>query len=186
MSRFSISDTPLAGVKVVQREHLDDERGFLARLFCADELSAAGWQKPILQINHTLTQQCGTVRGLHFQRRPSADMKLVSCIRGEVWDVVVDLVAGSSTYLRWHAEILSAENRRALLIPEGYAHGFQTLTDDCELIYLHTAVHAPHAEAGVNPADPRLAINWPLPISLISERDANLPMLDSDFKGPLL
>ena len=114
MSRFLITDTPLIGLKRVQRQVLRDERGFLSRLFCADELHAAGWYGSVAQINHTCTRQAGTVRGLHYQKPPHAEIKLVSCLRGAVWDVAVDLRLGSPTFLRWHAELLSADNGRAL------------------------------------------------------------------------
>jgi dTDP-4-dehydrorhamnose 3,5-epimerase len=183
MSRFAVVDLPLAGLKLVERLPLGDARGFLTRLFCAGELAEAGWKKPVAQINHTLTLGRGTVRGLHFQRPPCAEMKLVSCIRGEVWDVAVDLRADSETYLRWHAERLSADNHRALMIPEGFAHGFQALSDGVELIYCHSAAYAPEAEAGVNALDPRLAIPWPLPVSERSPRDGGLPHIDELFAG---
>lgn len=183
MGRFTVSDLPLAGLKLVERQRLGDHRGFLARLFCAEELAEAGWSKPIAQINHTMTARRGTVRGLHFQHPPQAEMKLVSCIRGEVWDVAVDLRAESPGFLAWHAERLSAENGRALLIPEGFAHGFQALTDDAELLYCHSAAYAPEAEGGLNPLDPRLAIAWPLEIADMSERDRAHPLLDAGFAG---
>jgi dTDP-4-dehydrorhamnose 3,5-epimerase len=183
MNRFSVTDLPLAGLKRVERQHLGDNRGFLARLFCAAELAAAGWTKPVAQINHTRTARRGTVRGLHFQRPPHAEMKLVSCIRGEVWDVAVDVRADSPTFLHWHAEHLSTENGRALLIPEGFAHGFQALTDDVELLYCHSAAHHPGAEAGLNPQDARLAIPWPLAITELSAKDAAHPLIDTGFEG---
>ena len=183
MSRFTITDLPMAGLKRVQRQRLGDSRGFLARLFCADELAAAGWTQPIVQINHTFTAKQGTVRGMHFQRPPHAEMKLVSCIRGEVWDVAVDLRVGSPTYLHWHAERLSAQNGCALLIPEGFAHGFQALTDDVELLYCHSAAYAAQAEGGLNPNDPRLGIAWPLAIAELSARDAGHALITSDFEG---
>ena len=172
MSRFEVVDTPLAGLKLVRRQRLGDSRGFLSRLFCADELAAAGWTVPIAQINHTFTARSGTVRGLHYQRPPHVEAKLVSCLRGEVWDVAVDLRTGSPTFLRWHAERLSADNGCALLIPPGFAHGFQALSDDVELLYCHSAAFAPQAEAGLHPQDERLGITWPLPISELSARDA--------------
>ena len=186
MNRFTILDTPIADLKIVERQQLGDSRGFLARLFCADELAAAGWHKPIIQINQTLTQKQGTVRGLHFQSDPYAEMKLVTCLRGAVWDVAVDLRAGSSTFLQWHAEKLSTANHRALLIPEGFAHGFQTLCDDCELIYLHSRAYTPGAEAGLNPKDPMLTITWPMAITELSARDSQHSMLDQKFKGVTL
>jgi dTDP-4-dehydrorhamnose 3,5-epimerase len=170
-------------VRSVRRQRLGDARGFLSRVFCADELRQAGWSQPIAQINHTCTARRGTVRGLHFQHPPHAEMKLVSCLRGEVWDLAVDLRAGSPTFLQWHAERLSADNGAALLIPEGVAHGFQTLTDDVEMLYCHSAAYTAGAEGGLNPRDARLAIAWPLPISEISERDRRHPALGDDFKG---
>lgn len=186
MSRFTVSNLPLAGLKLVERQRIGDSRGFLSRLFCAEELAAAGWVKPIAQINHTYTAMRGTVRGMHFQRPPHTEMKLVSCIRGEIWDVAVDVRAGSPTFLHWHAERLSADSGRALLIPEGFAHGFQTLTDDAELLYCHSAAYSAGAEAGLNPLDERLAITWPLPISELSARDAAHPLIETgDAAHPL-
>lgn len=183
MSRFTVTSTPLAGLKVVERQRIGDSRGFLSRLLCTEELAAAGWTKAIAQINHTYTERRGTVRGMHFQRAPHAEMKLVSCLRGEVWDVAVDLREGSATFLHWHAERLSAENNRALLIPEGFAHGFQALTDDVELLYCHSAAYASHAEAGLNPLDARLGIVWPLPVMELSARDAGHPFIGEKTEG---
>jgi len=137
----------------------------------------------IVRINHTYTQHKGTVRGMAFQNAPHVEMKFVSCLRGSVFDVAVDLRKGSPTFLQWHAELLSADNYKTFAIPEGFAHGFQTLTDDCEMLYLHTAAYAPGAEAGLNPQDPKLAITWPLPIAGISSRDAaHAPIVDT-FEG---
>lgn len=183
MSLFEISDTPLAGLMVVECKCMGDARGFLSRLFCAEELALAGWKKPVVQINHTSTTSRGTVRGMHFQYPPHAEMKLVSCLHGEVWDVAVDVRSGSPTFLQWYALTLSAENNRALLIPEGFAHGFQALTDAVELLYCHSAAYAPDAEAGLNPLDERLAIAWPLPVLRISARDTAHPRISENFKG---
>jgi dTDP-4-dehydrorhamnose 3,5-epimerase len=146
-------------------------------------LAAAGWSKPIAQINHTRTFKRGTVRGLHFQLPHCAEMKLVSCIRGELWDVAVDVRAGSKTFLQWYGEQLSADNGCALLIPEGFAHGFQSLTDDVELLYCHSAAYSAAAESGLNATDPKLAITWPLPIAERSLRDTQLPMVNDQFTG---
>lgn len=181
--RFRVTALPLEGLRLVERQRRGDARGGLSRVFCADELAAAGWQRPLAQLNHTQTTTHGTVRGLHFQRPPHAEMKLVSCLRGRVWDVVVDVRAGSPTFLRWHAEELSADNLRALLIPEGFAHGFQALTDDVELLYCHSAPHAPAAEAGLHPRDPALGIAWPLPIALLSPRDEQHTWIANGFAG---
>lgn len=183
MSRFLIDATPLAGLKLLQRQRLGDSRGFLSRLFCAEELAQAGWAHPIAQINHTLTGRQGTVRGLHFQQAPHAEMKLVSCLRGEVWDVAVDLRLGSPTYLHWHAANLSADNGQTLLIPEGFAHGFQTLSDEVEMLYCHSVAHAAGAEGGLNPLDPRLAVSWPLSVLEMSARDRGHPFVTDEFKG---
>src|SRR3954471_20029197 len=139
MSNLRVSDLPLRGLKLVERERREDARGFLSRLFDAGELAQAGWTGGIAQVNHTKTTGSGTVRGMHFQLPPHADTKLVSCLRGEVWDVAVDLRAESPTFMHWHAERLSASNGRAMLIPAGFAHGFQSLEDDVELVYCHSA-----------------------------------------------
>lgn len=183
MSQFSIFDTPIKDLKVIERKPVGDSRGFLARIFCADQLKSAGWHAPIAQINQTVTRKRGTVRGMHFQNTPHAEMKLISCLRGEVFDVAVDLRNNSPTFLKWHAEKLSLENCRALLIPEGFAHGFQTLTDDCELVYLHSAPYIPASEAGIRAIDSRLEILWPLDFSEISQRDSEHPLITAQFKG---
>lgn len=183
MNRFDLSDTPIAGVKLVRRSRWTDERGFLSRLFCADELRAAGWTQTIAQINHACTHRSGTVRGMHYQLPPHAEYKLVSCLRGEVWDVALDLRADSATFLQWHAARLSSDNGAALLLPEGIAHGFQALSDDVELLYCHSRPYVPLAERGVSPLDERIAINWPLPVHSMSERDRQLPPLDDQFFG---
>jgi dTDP-4-dehydrorhamnose 3,5-epimerase len=183
MSRFIVTDTPLAGLKVVQRQILGDPRGYLSRLFCADELQPVGWQGSIAQINHTFTQHVGTVRGMHYQKAPYSEIKLVSCLHGDVWDVAVDLRPDSPTYLRWHAQHLSADNHCALLIPQGFAHGFQTLSDDVEMLYCHSAPYAPEADAGLNPLDARLTIAWPLPVSVLSAKDSTHAMIGPDFEG---
>lgn len=183
MSRFELQSLPLAGLRRIRRKPVSDERGLLERLFCQDDLAAAGWRKPVAQINLTCTAARGTVRGMHYQRPPHAEMKLVTCLQGEVFDVIVDLRRGSETYLHWHAVHLSAKARDSVLIPEGCAHGFQSLCDDVELLYCHSAAYHAEAEAGVRPTDPRLAIKWPLPISTLSARDAAHPLLTDNFVG---
>ena len=183
MIRFSRIETSIAGLTLIQRHPIGDARGYLERLFCCDELEELLHGRAIVQINHSYTAQAGTVRGLHFQYPPHAEMKLVTCLRGEVQDVAVDLRQGSPTLLHWHAERLSADNHHTLLIPEGFAHGFQTLSDDCELLYLHTAAYQPNAEAGLNALDQRLGIAWPVPVTDMSERDRLHPMITDDFTG---
>lgn len=183
MTRFDFSPTPLDGLKVVSRRPMADSRGFLARMWCAEEFSCHGWPDPVAQINHTLTRHRGSIRGLHFQHPPYAEDKLVSCLRGEVFDVAVDLRRGSPTFLKWHGVILSAANARGLLIPRGFAHGFQALVDDCELLYLHSKAYNPDAEDGIDAFDPRLQIVWPLPPGERSPRDAAHPPLAADYFG---
>lgn len=182
-SRFVVHETPLSDLKLIQRILFEDDRGYLERLFCADELAAVFFRKPIAQINHTLTKKRNTVRGMHFQHTPGSELKMISCVRGRVYDVAVDLRKYSKTFLHWHAEILSEDNRKSLIIPEGFAHGFQSLSDNCQLIYLHSNFYNPALEAVVNPIDKKLSISWPEEISFISERDKNSPMLNDKFKG---
>jgi len=181
---LSLIPQPLAGLTVVQTAAFEDHRGAFARLFCAHELAELGMQ-PIVQINHSLTRVAGAVRGLHFQRPPKAEAKLVRCLRGRVLDVAVDLRAGSPTYLSWRAVELSALNRLALFVPRGFAHGFQTLTPDCELLYLHDEFYSPEHEGGLRHDDPALLIPWPLPVADLSARDAAHPLLSPGF-APLL
>lgn len=183
MARFDFISTSLAGLTLVQRKPIEDARGYFSRFFCAAEFSLAGFTQPIAQINHTLTHKKGTVRGLHFQLPPHAEAKVVSCLKGTIFDVAVDLRKGSPTFLQWHGEVLSAENQRSLLIPHGFAHGFQTLAEECELVYLHSAPFALDAEGALNAADPKLAIAWPLPLAELSERDRAHPMIDAEFEG---
>ena len=183
MSRFTFTPLPLTGLHLVQRQRLSDSRGELSRIFCAWELAPIGWTQPIAQITHTRTVKRGTVRGLHYQNVPHAESKLVSCTKGEVWDVAVDLRPDSVTFLQWHAQHLVADHGDAMLIPQGFAHGFQALTDDVELLYCHSAAHAPLAEAGIHPLEPLVAIGWPLPVTDLSSRDASHAWLTADFEG---
>lgn len=185
-TRFEVQLTPIADLLVLQRKLMGDNRGYLERLFCAEELESFLAVRRIVQVNHTVTRDQGTVRGMHFQYPPHAETKFVCCLQGEVFDVAVDLRSNSPTFLHWHAEILSAENHRTLVIPEGFAHGFQTLTSNCEMLYLHTAAYHAPAESGLNPLDPQLAISWPLPVQTLSPRDASHLMLDEVFAGVAL
>jgi dTDP-4-dehydrorhamnose 3,5-epimerase len=181
--RLAWTPTRLMGVQEVVRTPLRDSRGSLTRLFCAEELLSAGWEVGIAQINHTHTARKGTIRGMHLQHAPYDEFKLVTCIRGAVHDVAVDLRAGSPSLLAHHATTLSAENGRGLLIPPGCAHGFQSLCNDAELIYLHSAPYVPEAESGVSALDPLLSIRWQLPVSIISDRDASYSNITAEFEG---
>src|SRR3989338_10314825 len=153
--RFVFGQAPLSGVWIAQRNVFQDTRGVFERLFCAEEFRKIGLTKPVVQINHSITPAKGTVRGLHFQHPPHAETKIITCLKGEVFDVAVDLRQGSKTFLTWYGQRLSAENQKSIIIPEGCAHGFQTLTDHCELVYFHTAFYVPEAEAGFNVGDKR-------------------------------
>jgi dTDP-4-dehydrorhamnose 3,5-epimerase len=163
-----------------------DERGSFARLYCQNELGELVGARQIVQINRSRTRNVGAVRGLHYQHQPHAEMKLVRCIKGKVWDVAVDLRAGSPTFLDWHAEELSEDNARMMVIPEGFAHGFQVLEPDSELLYLHTAFYTPAVEEGIRPTDPKLSIAWPLEPQDLSDRDLKHPLLTSEFTGLVL
>lgn len=184
--RFDILETSLQGLQLIRRKPLGDSRGYLERMFCQSDLAEQLKGRSIVQINHTLTVKKGTLRGMHFQYQPFAETKFVMCLKGEVYDVAVDVRAGSPTFLHWHGEILNAANQKTLLIPEGFAHGFQTLTDNCEMLYFHTAAYYSNAEAALNALDPKLDIAWPLSVSEQSPRDKEHPMINPDFQGVVL
>jgi dTDP-4-dehydrorhamnose 3,5-epimerase len=181
--KLTARTTSISGAKVVDPACHVDQRGAFARLFCREALSEFLGERQIVQVNHSRTHAVGAVRGLHYQRQPHAEMKFVRCLKGKVWDVTVDLRAGSPTFLRWHGEELSAENGRMLIIPEGCGHGFQVLEEDSELLYLHTAFYTPAWEGAVHPNDPKIAISWPLPVRDLSERDRKQPLLSDRFEG---
>jgi len=183
---FTLTDTTISDLVVLERKPIKDNRGLFERMFCKDELSRVLQGKSIVQVNHTHTKKVGALRGMHFQYPPHAELKLVSCLKGEVFDVAVDLRQSSSTFLRWHAEVLSADNFKTFVIPEGFAHGFQTLTEDCEMYYFHTAAYSTESEGALNALDPRLNITWPKSITEQSERDQAHPMLGDDFDGVAL
>lgn len=175
--------TGIEGAFSVETTPFIDHRGAFARFFCERELADVIGDRHIVQINHSRTSTAGAVRGLHYQLPPEAEMKLVRCIRGRVWDVAVDLRAGSPTFLQWHGEELSAENARMMIVPEGFAHGYQSLEADSELVYCSTAFYSPSAERGASPMDVRLGIEWPLPVGDLSDKDRNRPPIDAGFGG---
>lgn len=163
-----------------------DQRGSFSRFFCMHELAEILGDRKIVQINSSITKTIGAVRGLHFQHPPKAEMKLVRCIKGLVWDVVVDLRHNSPTFLKWHAEELSHENAKMMIIPEGCAHGFQVLSKDAEMLYLHTEFYSPETGGRIRFDDPQLGIKWPLKVTDISEADADGPYLSFGYKGLFL
>ncbi len=181
--RFDFKSTELLGLKLVKRHPIGDSRGLLERTYCVSEFEEAGLDKVIRQINRTVTREKGTIRGLHFQKPPAMEAKVVSCLQGCVFDVAVDLRDGSTTFGKWFGIELSRDNGLSLLIPEGFAHGFQTLEENCEMLYLHTADYTPAAEGGINALDPEIGIAWPLAVSVMSERDKGLPALDRHLEG---
>jgi dTDP-4-dehydrorhamnose 3,5-epimerase len=181
--RFEVRHTPIRGLMVLERRPLGDSRGQLDRMFCAHELSALLGGASVIQSNLTRTSTRGIVRGMHLQAPPYSEDKIVTCLQGRVWDVAVDVRAESPTFLQWHAEILDGCSHRSFLIPRGFAHGFQTLTDDCAMLYFHTAPHSPAAEVGLDALDPRLAIAWPEPVTVRSERDSGHPWITDAFRG---
>ena len=182
-ARFEVLPMPLQSLQLMQRKPFGDDRGYLERIFCAEELKTLLQGRNIVQVNHTFTSKAGTVRGMHFQYSPYEEIKFVSCLRGEVFDVAVDIRRNSPTFLQWHAESLSAENHKTLVIPEGFAHGFQTLEKDCEMLYLHTSAYRADAEGGLNATDPRLGIQWPMPIAEQSQRDIAHPFVNASYSG---
>jgi dTDP-4-dehydrorhamnose 3,5-epimerase len=184
--RFDIRKTALPDVYLLQRQPKADDRGWFERMFDPEDLAGVLGERAIVQVNRTLTRAKASVRGMHYQVQPSAEAKIVSCLRGAIFDVAVDLRRGSPTFLRWHAEELTPENSRSLFIPEGFAHGFQAAVDDCEVLYFHTAAYDPAAERGVHPLDPLVAIAWPVPVEHLSERDASHLPLTSEFDGILV
>lgn len=185
-SKFDFFSTKIQDLFVLQRKPACDGRGYFERMFCLSDLGKHFSGKRISQINHTQTQKIGSVRGMHFQNQPHAEIKFVSCVKGEVFDVAVDLRSESPTFLQWHSEVLSAKNHKTLMIPEGFAHGFQTLSNDCELLYFHSNYYHAPSEDGLNVRDPRLAIDWPMPIANLSKRDEAFPMLEANFNGVIV
>ena len=180
---MQLVESPLTGVFETANELRRDHRGAFVRLFCREALCLAHRDRPIVQINQSRTTAVGAIRGLHFQYPPKAEAKWVRCLRGRVFDVVVDLRRSSPTFLAWHAVELDAELMNAILIPEGCAHGFQVLAPDSELLYIHSESYLPAYEGGLRCDDPRLAIRWPLPVADLSERDRNHPLIDASFQG---
>lgn len=180
---MKFQQTPLQGSYIIDLDAFEDHRGWFARVYCKNEFREIGHEKEWVQLNHSFTRKKGSLRGMHFQYPPFREIKMVRCIAGAVYDVIIDLRRGSPTFLQAAGVELSAANRRMLYIPEGFAHGFQTLTDDCELLYHHSEFYTPGKEGGIRYNDPMLQINWPLPVTDISDRDREHPYLAADFKG---
>jgi dTDP-4-dehydrorhamnose 3,5-epimerase len=172
---MEFTETKLRGAYLVSIKKISDNRGYFGRAWCRDELQQHGLNPNMLQLNTALSHKKGTIRGMHYQETPHAECKFVRCTRGAIYDVVVDLRKDSSTRGQWVGAELTAENGLMLYAPEGFAHGYQTLTDDAEMYYLTTATYAASAARGVRYNDPALQIAWPLPLSVISEADQKWP-----------
>jgi len=173
----------LNGAFIIEPEIIKDQRGSFYRVICSNELKTIGHNESIVQVNHSINMEPGTIRGLHFQVPPKSEIKIVKCIKGAIFDVIVDIRRNSATLLKWHGENLSEENMRIMYVPKGFAHGFQTLKPQSELIYFTTEFYSPEYENAFRYNDPELKISWPLPVSNISERDLAHPLIDKSFKG---
>ncbi len=180
---MNIITTPLDGLLEIQSNVFADERGSFRRLFCDTDFSAIRPNLHFCQVNLSHTSKSGTVRGMHFQKPPSAEAKLIRCLKGRAFDVAVDLRSGSPTFLHWHAIELSPGANNSVFIPEGFAHGFQALEDDTELLYFHTAPWRKQDEGTCRFNDPQIGILWPLPVSAISDKDCNSTLIDAEFIG---
>jgi dTDP-4-dehydrorhamnose 3,5-epimerase len=170
------TETKLAGAYIVDLEPRSDERGFFARAFCGNEFGDHNMKTTVAQANMSFNYNKGTLRGMHYQVPPAAETKFIRCVRGGIYDVIVDMRPESPTFLQHIGVELTADNRRALYIPEMFAHGFQTLSDDTEVLYLVGEFYTPGYERGLRYDDPALKLEWPLPVSVISEKDANWPL----------
>ena len=177
------TETILKGSYIIDLTPKGDSRGWFARTYCRNEFAQIGHDKEWVQLNHSFSSGKGIIRGMHYQLHPYSEIKMVRCIAGAVYDVIIDLRKDSATFLKWFGTELSAENKKMIYIPAGFAHGFQTLTGNAELIYHHSEYYTPSAEAGIMYNDKSVNIEWPLEVSEISDRDSIHPLIDSTFKG---
>lgn len=183
MGKLQIIQTPFEGLFIIETSAFIDHRGAFARWFCEEELSEILGNRHIKNVNFSRTVKKGSIRGMHFQRPPKSEMKMIRCVRGRILDVVVDIRDGSPTFLKHFAVELSAGNMKMIVVPEGFAHGFQSLEDNSEIMYLVTEFYSPECEGGLRCTDPKLNITWPLDIADISDKDANHKLIDGTFKG---
>ena len=186
MGKLTIHKTPMNGLYVVETEPFVDHRGAFARWFCEEELEGVIGARRVKNVNFSRTAKAGSIRGMHFQRPPHAEMKMVRCIKGKVFDVAIDLRKNSETYLKWYGVELSETNMKLFVIPEGFAHGFQTLEDNVEMLYLHTEFYNKSSEGAIRYNDPSVSIQWPKVITGVSEKDASHPYIDDKFSGVVL
>jgi dTDP-4-dehydrorhamnose 3,5-epimerase len=172
---MKFNDIGLEGACTIDLDMMGDERGFFARTFCVNEFQENGLDGKIVQINNSLSQKKGTLRGIHYQVEPCAETKIVRCLNGSLWDVIVDLRKESQTYLSWYGEELSAQNRKMMYVPKGFGHGFISLEDNTEIIYMVTEFYSPENERGVRWDDPKIGIKWPVDPVIISDKDKSHP-----------
>jgi dTDP-4-dehydrorhamnose 3,5-epimerase len=175
------TETPLKGAYVIELKKIGDDRGFFARTFCKNEFSGHGLNNEIVQINNSLSADKGTLRGMHYQLPPKAEDKIVRCIKGSLFDAIIDIRPDSETFGKWFGIELSAENRKMLFVPKGFAHGFITLEDNTEAFYLVTEFYGPDYERGIRWNDPKFNIDWPIDPIIISDKDQNHPDFDPDY-----
>lgn len=180
---FNFMQTPLAGAFVITPTLREDNRGWLYRTYDKQIFEQIHLVSDWMQMSHTITYKKGTVRGMHFQYAPHTETKMLRCVAGAVLDVIVDLRKGSSTFLHWFGVELSATNKKSMYLPQGFAHGFQALEDNCELVYQHSAYYNPSVESGIRFDDPRIDIKWPLPIEMVSDLDKSRTFLEQNFEG---
>ncbi len=180
---MKFNKTKIKDVYIIEPEPFKDHRGMFARVYCKNEFKEIGHSKDIININHSATALKGSIRGMHFQYPPKAEIKIVKCINGSIFDVAIDLRKDSPTFLKYHGEVLSAENMKMFYVPEGFAHGFQSLEDNIEMIYYTTEFYSPENEGGIRYNDPQVKIEWPLTVTDISEKDKNQKLLSDDFKS---
>jgi dTDP-4-dehydrorhamnose 3,5-epimerase len=179
---MKFTQTPLNGAWIIDPEPHGDERGYFARVFCRKEFEAHGIEADVVQSNVSYSQHAGTLRGMHFQKAPAEETKLVRCLRGALLDVIIDIRPDSPTLGQYFSVELTTENKRMLFVPRGFAHGFQTLSDDTEMLYMVSEYYTPEAEGGHRYNDPAFGIKWPLPVSTVSDKDASWPLV-SELKG---
>ena len=181
---MQFTPTPIAGAFLIEPKRISDDRGFFARTWCADTLAKQGLNPGVVQINTAHNIKAGTVRGMHFQKAPHAEVKIVHCPHGAIFDVVVDLRPDSPTYCRWHGAELSKDNLLALYIPEGCAHGYQALTDGAVMTYLTSAPYAAQSATGARFDDPAFGIEWPREITVMSAADRGWPLISKETPSP--
>ncbi|MCZ2460040.1 MAG: dTDP-4-dehydrorhamnose 3,5-epimerase [Chitinophagales bacterium] len=176
----------LPGAFTIDVQPFQDARGFFTRTFCENEFSQQGLITHFVQANHSGTKGKGVIRGMHYQSPPHGEVKLVKCVQGAVFDVIIDVRAESPTFLQWYGIELTVENKRMMYVPVGFAHGFQSLSEYSEITYMVSNFYNRESEGGIRYDDPKVKINWPLPVTLVSDKDMGIPLINEKFKGIIL